>query len=640
MKVLFLLLGLYSFHFSTGQNRITVKREGDGKATFTCSLNNQPVDCSELNTTEDIPIVLDAAFPKEVSIVVTDHKGKPTGSHANNAKVISGSEEGDMVYSITIRFSAKDSLKISPVGPGKKAQEASKDLLPGTNARTDKDCKCHGQDKTNHNENIIKALDLCPDCGDENYYVYDAHCKTLYRRKDKNEYERIKYLQNVKFTYKKEFKIKVIHINRYLKDVTITADDLMYKSEAPPLFDDFFGASGQLIGKLREGISALASKDSSLYKEFEKKLEAFVAIINELKETRDQAYSLCCEATKNCGEIALPASFSQISSRYFDLTVSYNKLLKELKRQTAERDAAKAKLAKVNEEWTKAKDADKPALAAAQQRIEAELQQFAADLDDNRKGLEELWAAFEKPTANDIRKLVLFAKNYLKENYTFSTPPIYPLGNRMNVKLNIDSKDDLEEFRERILPTDHQALEIEGPVLNKWLFSFSSGPFIGFSDALYETNYEFQKVPSSGNRIDETALYNLTASGTTNPPLGLSALAHFENKFAENFGAGASIGVGLTIENKPRPAYLAGVSFFIGDARRFALTGGVAAMQVDVLKKDLYPDGLLYKSTEPLKYYKDLRMGGFFSITYTFFTIESKNKQPKISTNSPAPSNK
>jgi hypothetical protein len=341
---------------------------------------------------------------------------------------------------------------------------------------------------------------------------------------------------------------------------------------------------------------------------------------------------LCCEATENCGEVTLGASFSDLSARFFDLNVSYNSLARELKKEVAERDALKADIKKVDEDIAKAKAAEKPALLKKKKALESKLKSFSEDLDDQIKQLDALWAVFEKPTEEQLRNLVLFSKNFLKENYTFSTPPIYSLGNRLNIKINIDSKDDLKEIKERIIPTDHQSLEIEGPVLNKWLFSFSSGPFIAFHDALYETNYQFQRIPSSGNLIDENSLYTLTPSGKTNPPLGLSALAHFENKLAGNFGLGFSVGVGLTIETKPRPVFLLGPSIFIGDKNRFVLTAGVAAMQVDVLKKDLYPNGLVYKNSEMLQYYKDLRMGGFFSLTYTLFTIESKNKQPKINT--------
>lgn len=631
MRFLFLLVGVLSYSLAIGQNRITIKKSAHGKLTAVCSVNNQEVPCSAIDTKQEIPIVIEEALPKNPQILVTDTKGQPTPSHANNAKIIGASDDTAIAYNIKIAFSSTDTLSITGIGSEKTAQPNAA-LVKRSVA--DNNCACHGQtkDKANRSTDIVKALDLCPDCGDEDFLVYDAHCKSLYKRKDDNSFSRITDLRDVSFKYKDEIKVKVIHVNRYLKDVLITADDLIYKSEAPGLFDDFFGSSGQLLTGLRGAIKTQGEGAKTAYNKLEEALRKFNSLMAELKERRDRAYSLCCEATKNCGEINLGTSFSDLSSRLFELNVSYNLFAKELKKEAGERDALKASIKKVDEDIAKAKDPEKPELLKKKGELELKLKGFADDLDDQIKQLDALWTVFEKPTEEQIRNLILFANNYLKENYTFSTPPIYPLGNRLNIKINIDSKDDLKEIKERIIPTDHQALEIEGPVLNKWLFSFSSGPFIGYNDALYETNYQFQKIPSSGNQIDENSRYTLTPSGKTNPPVGLSALAHFENKFAEYFGWGLSVGVGLTIETKPRPVYFFGPSFFIGDKNRFALTAGIAAMQVDVLKKDLYPDGLVYKNTEVLQYYKDLRMGGFVSLTYTLFTIESKNKQPKIST--------
>lgn len=671
MKYLILLVCLSISCFALGQNRITVKNV-DGKIVWECSINNTPVPCSKLDVKAEIPISIEDALPEPRTITVKDLKGQPAPTHINNATTINASEDAAIAYNITIIFADTDILNILNVGTDKTAK-ADPEQAKESDA-PDNNCLCHGQNtkdrddlnasikkveeeiekagdpqkpallkKKNQLENnlralnkapwntdIVAALNLCPDCGDKNFLVYDAHCKNLYKRINTNSFKRIKSLKDVSFRYKEEIKVKVIHINRYLKDVVITADDLMYKSEAPGLFDDFFGSSGQLMKGLRDAVKVHGGGIKTALDKLEKDITDFNLLVNKLKEKRDRAYSLCCEATANCGEVDLGTSFTDLNSRLFDLSVSYNSLNKEL---VAERDALKPTIKKVDDDIAKAALAEKPTLIQQKDELERKLKA----LEDQIQKTDALWTTFQKPTEEQLRNLVLFAKNYLKENYIFSTPPIYPLGNRLIIKINIDSKDDLKEIKERIIPTDHQALEIEGPVLNKWLFSFSSGPFIGFNDALYETTYQFQKIPSSGNQIDENSRFTLTPSGKTNPPVGLSALAHFENKFAENFGWGLSVGVGLTIETKPRPVYLFGPSFFIGDKNRFALTAGVAAMQVDVLKKDLYPDGLVYKNTEPLQYYKDLRMGGFVSLTYTLFTIESKNKQPKLTTTTTTP---
>jgi hypothetical protein len=99
---------------------------------------------------------------------------------------------------------------------------------------------------------------------------------------------------------------------------------------------------------------------------------------------------------------------------------------------------------------------------------------------------------------------------------------------------------------------------------------------------------------------------------------------------AKNVGLGISPGVGITIESKPRLAYLLGGSLMLGRERQFIVTAGVAAMQVNVLSNNLKPlleNGTnAVKETPTITYYKELKYGVFLSLSFTPFTvIKSKN---------------
>lgn len=95
------------------------------------------------------------------------------------------------------------------------------------------------------------------------------------------------------------------------------------------------------------------------------------------------------------------------------------------------------------------------------------------------------------------------------------------------------------------------------------------------------------------------------------------------------------IGTGLSIEKLPRLAYLGGVSLFFGDLRQFTITGGFVGMQVNQLTKNyqtIADNQVIYKSRPDIQYYKEFKVGGFISLTYTPFkvyktkTVKSKDK--------------
>jgi hypothetical protein len=634
MKLLVLLLLINGcYFFAQGQDQsITIKVDNKGNLKYECFDGQKILSADSLNTGKNIEIKIDPGL-KFQEIVVKDTNSNIVGAdihRGNKATTIVGNDTLH-VLNLEVKFSDGNTITIPNIGKAKisSADDFNKSNTP---ANTIDGCKC--DPKKDIKLDIKDALSFCPKCDDEDYFVYDGQCKVLYQHVRNGPYEPITDLKEVKFKYKKEFKVKVIHVNTYIKDVKVTAEDLEYESTAPALFNDIFGGTGTLMESIEKKYAAQAGKadDRSVIEkamdQFSNDLSQFLKKINKLKDIRNLVFYQCCESNINCGE-QLDYNFGGLANDLTSIQIQYNKLTLMLKNESDKKAKLMADTAKLNGTIKKPpKGADLNKLKADLKTTTEELSKIQPNLEDINTQLSATWAAFTKPDEAQLRSLVTFNKNYLKQNFTFSTPPIFPQGNRMKLTLNIDSRDSNFIYKEGIQPTDHQQVQIEGPVLHKWFVCFSSGPFVCIGNEFYQTNYEFQRVPSYGNVVNDTSKYMLTASGKTNPPVGLAGFAHFEKKFAETWGFGANLGVGLTIEPNPRLAYMVGPSFFIGDRHQFSISAGVSGMQVDVLRKDLYPDYLVYDKTPDLEYSKKLAVGGFISVTYTVFTFNNRNKAP------------
>ena len=177
-------------------------------------------------------------------------------------------------------------------------------------------------------------------------------------------------------------------------------------------------------------------------------------------------------------------------------------------------------------------------------------------------------------------------------------------------------------------------LQIQIPIVGKPFVSFSSGSFIALGKNMQNKTYAWQETVGNNNTVDSSK-YTLVESGYTLPPMGFCALGNLEWKISRSFGLGGSAGVGLSIEKSPRLAYLGGVSLFFGDMRQFTITGGFAGMQVNKLSNNFQTvsdNQTIYSSKPNIDYYKEFKVGGFISLTYTPFkvyktkTVKSKNK--------------
>ncbi|RYZ22984.1 MAG: hypothetical protein EOO16_07005 [Chitinophagaceae bacterium] len=496
-----------------------------------------------------------------------------------------------------------------------------------------------GCENNGYQEDITEALTDCPDCGDSKYLVYDARCKALYIQGNGGNWNRVTDMKKIRFRFKEEFKIKVIHINKYLNDIVISADEMVYESTPPAIFNYLFSGSGDLatalIQRAKQSLTEIPSDKIDFHQAFKEDVVELLKILDEFSEQQDKIYTVCCEPTALCNDKTLDANIARIKELSVSIPLAYSVISPGLNAKVAEREELEKKVkdlqAKIDGATDKTTKEDmkkwENEIATAQKGIEK-----LAGISEEKLLVDALLNLFNKTTDAQKRVLVLFNRNLLRRNFVYTTPPIYPQGNRMTIKLEVNPKETSYVKVNGIFPTERQELEIVAPVTNKWFVSFSAGPFAAFNKNLYATRYEFVRQ-ANGNPIGANSKYKLLVTGETDPPIGVTGLGHLQTQFSENWGGGFSVGAGLTAESKPRLGYLLGGTLFVGsDKHQFGFTLGLAGMQANELNKDLYPDNVDYDAPIDLSFRRDFRVGGFVSLTYTLFSpsprANTTNKNP------------
>ena len=501
----------------------------------------------------------------------------------------------------------------------------------------------------------LTEIKNCTSCCDSKIIVYDLKCKTFYIV-NRNNFVRVSKLNQIKIHFNQELKFKILNVNRYIYDVDFAVDDIEFGSEPSPLFKQLFMGEGEylttLLGNLKGELVTASFRDTSdvdkflySYADFKKSYD--ILIDNQLK-----AYNYC--ETYECCDQKNNIIFSTFSDKITDLKIAYenarlfvNKKLNELKtkldKDLKNLDTCKSKLKEKailedSLKWFYKNNPRSKRIGKIKSKIEelncdrndynnriTKTEEDITNFNTQKETLEKIWNSIIKPTDEQIMKLVLFNNNLVAENFSYTTSPIYPQGNRIRFGLRISPKDTNSLISKwNIMPLYNDSISFDLPVLYKPCVSFSIGAFIGFGKKLHNELYAWQPQPDNNNIITDSAQYKLVSTGNINNPIGFAALANIGTKLSNFFGLGGSIGVGITVENKPRTAFLGGVSFFIGNKQQFTITYGIVAMQMDRLKSDLYPDmaNTLYsKYPGDISYAKKLELGQFISITYTVFTL-------------------
>lgn len=243
-----------------------------------------------------------------------------------------------------------------------------------------------------------------------------------------------------------------------------------------------------------------------------------------------------------------------------------------------------------------------------------------------------LWYAFEKAVSPEfMMRKILFRRNMVAQNMSYTSPPIYPFGDRMRLVFNIVASDSAR--KNGVILDDIVTESLDFRVREKLQFSFSAGTFVGFGNKLRTSTYEFRQVPVQGaNVVEPGSPYQLVNTGKSSTPIGASALANVTTAICDGLRIGPSLGVGVSIAPDIKVAYLGGVTLSAGNYQQFHFSLGMTAMAVDQLKENFKNSNVLYTSAPAGSVYHESVKGGFFfSFSYTVFSVKaSSNSQNGI----------
>jgi hypothetical protein len=507
--------------------------------------------------------------------------------------------------------------------------------------------------KTDPNDYIF-----CTNCEDQNVILYDFDCKKLYYKNTNGGFKPVKKLSDIKVRYNKELRFKVINVNRYIYDVSFSVDDIDFGSEPPALFNQLFLGNGDYLdGLLKSLAPAEEAFGEDVLAPFTDKLKKFKEKYDQLVDNYVKVYTL--HTTLGCREDITQVTFSELSKELYEVRETYFSVSRTISEMQVEADqylaASKADLERCHatvrrigaleaeiRELKKNEVKNSKQIAAKQGELESitrcdttSLKEEVVEKESTQKkivlakeAVEEIWIAYIKPTDEQLLQMALFHNNMGRQHLYYLAPPVYPQGHRLSFGLKISPRDTGSSLISKwnSMPLYKDSLGFDVTVVNKFYVSFSSGLFAGFGKNLRDDTYEFQPQVSSGNTVTDSAQYKLVSTGQAAPPFGFAAFANIGFKFDRGFSAGVSVGAGISIEDKPRPVYLGGLSLLFGNKQQFNMTFGVAAMQAKKLKADMYPDisNVVYDTKPSIEYKKKLEAGGFVAITYTLFTPGSK----------------
>lgn len=457
---------------------------------------------------------------------------------------------------------------------------------------------------------------------------------------------------------------KVVNINLFLYDITIADSTISFDSEPSALFNRIFLGDSTLMGGLISNFSSNknVAQSSDIQKASLDNLAAnircFFQRYYKLQEQMLKAYDPCENFScclSNSGEyftlltdlldikIGMAVVFQDLVKKQQDKLTAFKADVKKCEDLKAKLEAnakerkpiedkpetnrTKEEKDKLTDLLKQKEDLEKQNKACAESELASKKEQIAA-LEQSISYYSAINDLQNKmlPAESDIRKLIVFLQNMVRQNNSFAIGPLQLNGNRLDIDIKIQSKDSITKYFS--LNQYRNQWNYKLAVKSRAFVSFSTGSFIGIGDRLKNITYDWQQVPNSSGNVLDTSKYMLVQSGYTPPPMGFAALANVEWKLSRDYGLGVSFGAGITIERKPRAAYFGGGSFFIGNLRQFVITAGLTAMQVEKLNNNFQAvadQRILYATKADLKYYDEFKLGAFISLTYTpFKAVKSK----------------
>lgn len=517
------------------------------------------------------------------------------------------------------------------------------------------------------------------DCGDcvelEGDLIYDFQCHMLFVVKG-GKYEVVKDLNSVKVKSQQLLRMKIARVNRYLYDVKVTIDGVVYHTDAPPIWNAFFSGSSDLATALAKAPAKAVTLSNDDQENLVSALQKFESDYHELIDRQLKAYMICADL-KCCADMVNDKPLSYYADQLTNINyqimnaevnalkgipngADLNSQIDAKKKANAQTLTDCATIAKDNEALADisaklkllnaVKDkvqVDK--LNARLTTVKAELDKLNATTCDDasvKKRDAELQALLDAlplrqavdkvkadlPSLADLQQLYLFDANLVKKNFLYSLPPLYPSGDQVAIGIELNARDADMASKAGSQPGYHEKFNMAFSVSGKWLFSFSTGPYYAFGWGHNNLpSYSWQAVPATGNVVDANAQYRLVSSGNIGQTYGLGAYANFGRKTSSNLGYALTFGGGISIESDPQPSFMAGITLSAGDEQRLNFTFGLAASQVKIACYGLYANNL-YQTQPTIEYDKPFKGGFFFALSYAIFT--------KVSTNSSSSSSK
>ncbi len=519
------------------------------------------------------------------------------------------------------------------------------------------------EDENFDHKRIIYVYDFNNDMTKRGLYkIYKNQCG-----KDKGSlrFERVN-INRETITPGKNLSFMVININRNIYQVSVSDTLIEYTSDASELFDYFFGMESAFLGKLSKvtdqaenSISAnkglkkhfsnqgvVDKETSQLIDDINEFLEKYIDLENKIIQT----FNPCSDfpECQNFDYKELVLTLNKIKLNSGNLSIKIEELTNEIKEQ-------QEKLEKINSQFIQLKalveqndvienlpgDAKKAKDKEFNENIynidmlkratkDFVLADVKQELNNNKTALDQLMnlkeAIIKLPSEEIIQKQVVLLNNLVRQNQIYLNDNISLKGNTLKLRINIRSNDSITK-KFGIPEYKNPPIELQIPIIWKPFVSFSSGVFAALGNNLLNKTYDWQNLTYNNTVVENQ--YTLVESGYTTKPFGLAALGNLEIKAHRNFGFGLSTGIGMTIEQSPRFAYLVGGSLFFGDMRQFAVTGGLVVMPVDHITesfKTIAENQVIYTEKIPVETYQEIKTGIFLSVSYTPFSNVKKSK--------------
>ncbi len=389
--------------------------------------------------------------------------------------------------------------------------------------------------------------------------VYDfSNKELLYDGKSVTDLNKIEVCPN------RMFRMKVININRYLYDVNFNRDNIIYKSEATDPFSSIFLTGGKVF----EGLKNITELTKNLDEKVTEPDKTFAGDINE-EPMSDSTLRVFLKSY-----YTLMASVIDANSLYYT------------KQNHGIRRTDFAQLA-------------------------TELMELKIAYNGKNAAEDSI---IKNITDESLMKLVHYVNNISDENFGYISPPVYPSGSMLNIDLKITPNPNSLAIKYQSIPLTSDSISLSLVVRRKPVISVSTGLFLPFG--IRDDHYSWQPVPDENNIVYDSSMYRISRNNKADINPGIAALVNYHYKFT-----GISAGVGLTMEENPRPAFLLGGLLSAGSTGRINLTlGGI------IIGRRAFdcPDDTICYNTKPeaVEYKNKTAIGGFVAISYSILTPE------------------